>query len=94
MDPLGLDWDHCLANWNDAARIVWPKRKLELVVGASDDVSTFLQAWSGNGEVWALEQQTAPANAVNLDRSVESGLIVLEPGSSVETLHYFELFSH
>lgn len=89
---MPANWDHCLANWGGKAIIHWPEENLTLTLGKEDSYSTFLQCWSGAGrEVFALEQQTAPANAFNLlAQKIEgTGVQTIKPGEEITIIHTF-----
>ena len=93
---LPENWDHCLSNWKGDAKICWPKEGIELIVGKEDVYSNYLQCWSGAGrEVFALEQQTGPANSFNLLNQgvTENGVIILDPGKSVNLVHTYTMRS-
>ncbi len=92
---LPPDWDHCLADWQGEAIIAWPEEKLQLVMGKEDSNSNFLQCWSGKDrEVFALEQQTGPANSFNLlHRNIEdNGVKILNSKEKYEVVHTYSVF--
>ena len=93
---MPADWDHCLANWQGEAVISWPEEGLSLTLGKEDSYSTFLQCWSGQGrDVFALEQQTAPANAFNLlaQKINGHGVQIINPGEEITVIHTFTMSS-
>jgi aldose 1-epimerase len=94
--PMGEAWDQSLFGWKAPATLIWGAEDLtlELGVGPTDTASGCLQLWSGFGKpVFALEQQTAPADAARVLQRGEtrSGLVWLNPGEKLTTHHKFRV---
>ena len=81
----GTNLDNCFNGWNGEAVLHWPGRRLALSVSASPLFGHLVVYTPPGRDYLAVEPTSNMSNGVNwLDKSVETGLRVLQPGESLE----------
>jgi aldose 1-epimerase len=85
-----VDLDHCFAGWSGRAVIEWPGRRYRLAMLGSPTLTHLVVYTPKGADFFCVEGVDNMNNAVNwLDRGVETGLHILEPGSTHEVTTTF-----
>ncbi len=82
--PGGQTIDHCYAGWDGRADIDWPELGLALTMSAGPTLRHLVAFIPEQAEYFCLEPVSNMNDAVNwLDRSVDTGIRILEPGGQL-----------